>query len=183
MNKLIAIVGMCGSGKSVASEYYEKLGYQKVYFGGVTMDKLKEAGLEINPENERAMREGLRKEYGMAAYAIILLPKIEELLSKGNVILDGLYSWDELKVLKEKFSNLKVIAIVVNKDKRYSRLANREIRPFNNEEAKDRDITEIENLAKAGPIAFADYYILNDDNLDKYYKDLDDITKLISEED
>lgn len=183
MNKLIAIVGMCGSGKSIASDYYEQLGYQKVYFGGVTMAKLKEAGLEVNPENERAMREGLRKEYGMAAYAIILLPKIEELLSKGNVILDGLYSWDELKVLKEKFSNLKVIAIVVNKDKRYSRLANREIRPFNNEEAKDRDITEIENLAKAGPIAYADYYILNDDNLEKYYKDLDDITKLISEED
>ena len=183
MNKLIAIVGMCGSGKSIASDYYEELGYQKVYFGGVTMAKLKEAGLEINPENERAMREGLRKEYGMAAYAIILLPKIEELLSKGNVILDGLYSWDELKVLKEKFFNLKVIAIVVNKDKRYSRLANREIRPFNNEEAKDRDITEIENLAKAGPIAYADYYILNDDNLEKYYKDLDDITKFISEED
>ena len=183
MNKLIAIVGMCGSGKSIASDYYENLGYQKVYFGGVTMAKLKEAGLEVNPENERAMREGLRKEYGMAAYAIILLPKIEDLLSKGNVILDGLYSWDELKVLKEKFSNLKVIAIVVNKDKRYSRLANREIRPFNNEEAKSRDITEIENLAKGGPIAFADYYILNDDNLDKYYENLDDITKLISEED
>ena len=183
MNKIVAVVGMCGSGKSIASDYYEKLGYQKVYFGGVTMDKLKEKGLEVNPENERAMREGLRKEYGMAAYAILLLPKIEELLKYGNVILDGLYSWDELKVLKEKFSNLKVIAIVVNKDKRYARLANREIRPFNNEEAKDRDVTEIENLAKAGPIAFADYYILNDDNLDKYYKDLDDITKLISEED
>ena len=173
MNKLIAIVGMCGSGKSIASDYFENLGYQKVYFGGVTMAKLKEAGLEVNPENERAMREGLRKEYGMAAYAIILLPKIEELLSKGNVILDGLYSWDDLKV----------IAIVVNKDKRYARLANREIRPFNNEEAKDRDITEIENLAKAGPIAFADYYILNDENIEEYYKNLDDITKLISEED
>ena len=25
MNKIIAIVGMCGSGKSIASEYYEKL--------------------------------------------------------------------------------------------------------------------------------------------------------------
>ena len=183
MNKLVAIVGMCGSGKSVASAYYENLGYQKVYFGGVTMDKLKEAGLEINPENERAMREGLRKEYGMAAYAIILLPKIEELLSKGNVILDGLYSWDELKVLKEKFSNLKVIAIVVNKKTRYERLNSREIRPFNNEEAKMRDITEIENLAKAGPIAYADYYILNDENKEEFKKNLDNITKLISEED
>lgn len=183
MNKLIAIVGMCGSGKSIASEYYEKLGYKKVYFGGVTMDKLKEYGLEVNPENERAVREKLRKEYGMAAYATLLLPKIEELLSNGNVILDGLYSWDELKVLKEKFSNLKVIAVVVNKDKRYGRLASRVVRPLNNEEANTRDITEIENLAKGGPIAFADYYILNDDNLDKYYENLDNITKLISEED
>ena len=84
----------------------------------------------------------------------------------------------KIELLKEK-----EIAIVVNKDKRYSRLANRKIRPFNNEEARMRDITEIENLAKGGPIAFADYYILNDDNLDKYYEDLDKITKLISEED
>ena len=62
-------------------------------------------------------------------------------------------------------------------------MANRNVRPFNNEEARMRDITEIENLAKGGPIAFADYYVLNDDNLDKYYEDLDKITKLISEED
>ena len=44
MNKIIAIVGMCGSGKSVASDYLEKtLNYKKVYFGGVTMKKLQEA--------------------------------------------------------------------------------------------------------------------------------------------
>ena len=42
MNKIIAIVGMCGAGKSVACEYLESIGYKKVYFGGVTMDKLKE---------------------------------------------------------------------------------------------------------------------------------------------
>ena len=42
MNKIIAIVGMCGSGKSIASDYYEKQGFEKIYFGGVTLDKLKE---------------------------------------------------------------------------------------------------------------------------------------------
>jgi dephospho-CoA kinase len=31
MNKIIAIVGMCGSGKSVASELLENLGYKKVW--------------------------------------------------------------------------------------------------------------------------------------------------------
>ena len=41
---VVAIVGMCGSGKSVATDIFEnELGYKKVYFGGVTMEKLKEA--------------------------------------------------------------------------------------------------------------------------------------------
>ena len=116
MNKIIAIVGMCGSGKSIATEYYEKLGFKKVYFGGVTLEKLKESNLEINEKNERYMREHLRKEYGMGAYAIISLPIIKEYIKESNVIIDGLYSWDELKILKSEFNDdLCVLGIVVNK--------------------------------------------------------------------
>lgn len=184
MNRIIAIVGMCGSGKSIASEYYENLGWPKVYFGGVTMDVLKEEGLEVNPTNERMIRERLRKDYGMGAYAILLLPKIEEYASEGNVVLDGLYSWDELKILKENFGEkLAVISIVVDKRIRYDRLETRDIRPFNNEEANTRDVTEIENLAKGGPIAFADYYILNNGDLNEYMKELKRITSEILEGD
>ena len=179
MNKIIAIVGMCGSGKSIASDYYVNKGYQKVYFGGVTMDKLKEENLEINPENECMMRERLRAQYGMGAYAILLLPKIAKLLTEGNVVLDGLYSWDELKILKSEFPEMIVLAIIVDKKHRYERLSSRTIRPFNEIEANKRDINEIENLAKGGPIAFADYYILNNDNIESYYKDLDKVTKMI----
>ena len=179
MNKIIAIVGMCGSGKSIASDYYENRGYKKVYFGGVTMDQLKKEGLDVTPENEKMMRERLRSEYGMAAYAILSLPKIEEYAKTSNVVLDGLYSWDELVVLKEKFPDLKVISIVVDKEIRYNRLAVREVRPFTFEEAKNRDISEIENLAKGGPIAYADYFILNNGGMDIYTSELDRITKLI----
>lgn len=179
MNKIIAIVGMCGSGKSIASDYYENRGYKKVYFGGVTMDQLKKEGLDVTPENEKMMRERLRSEYGMAAYAILSLPKIEEYAKTSNVVLDGLYSWDELVVLKEKFSDLKVISIVVDKEIRYNRLSVREVRPFTFEEAKNRDISEIENLAKGGPIAYADYFILNNGGMDMYTSELDRITKLI----
>ena len=125
---LIAIVGMCGSGKSIASEYFEKMGYKKIYLGGITMDKLKEENLEVNPENEKMMREKLRKDYGMGAYALLSIPKIEELIKTDNVVLDGLYSWDELKILKEKYPNIKVISIVVDKNIRYERLTTREIR-------------------------------------------------------
>ena len=94
MKKLIAIVGMSGSGKSVASDYLEEKGFEKIYFGGVVLEEIKKRGLEVNPENEKLVRESLREEYGMSAMAKILLPKIEEVSSKKNTVLDGLYSWD-----------------------------------------------------------------------------------------
>lgn len=184
MNKIVAIVGMCGVGKSVASEILEDLGYKKVYFGGVTMEKMKEVGMEITPENEKFMREKLRSEYGMAAYAIILLPRIKELSQNSNVVLDGLYSWDELKILRDELGDkLNVIAVVADKKIRYDRLAVREVRPFTNDEAKNRDIAEIENIAKAGPIAYADYYIDNNHDLDSYKKRLYDILEDIGKKD
>ena len=180
MNKIIAIVGMCGSGKSVASELLENLGYKKVYFGGVTIDKLKEKGLEVNPENEKMMREKLREDLGMGAFAKILLPKIEEMAKTDNVVLDGLYSWDEYKILSDEFKNqLKTIAVVCDKNIRYDRLKIREIRPLTKKEADDRDLSEIENIAKAPPIAYADYFIFNNGTLDDYKKRLDEILEQI----
>ncbi len=178
MGKIVAIVGMCGSGKSIASKYFEDLGYKNVYFGGVTMEKLKEAGLEVTPENEKMMREKLRRELRMGAYAKVLLPRILELSKDYDVVLDGLYSWSELKILEEEF-DMRTIAIVCDKNLRYDRLSKRDVRPFNNEEAKKRDITEIENIEKAGPIAYADYFIYNNGSMEEYYKRLDEIIKLL----
>ena len=142
------------------------------------MDKLKEANLEVNPENEKMMREKLRRELGMGAYAKVLLPKILELSKDYDVVLDGLYSWSELKILEEEF-DMRTIAIVCDKSLRYDRLSKRDVRPFNNEEAKKRDITEIENIEKAGPIAYADYFIYNNGSMEEYYKRLDEIIKLL----
>ena len=175
MNKLYAIVGMCGSGKSIASDYLVSKGFNKVYFGGVTMDKLKEANLEVNPENEKMMREKLRSELGMGAFAIVLLPKIKECVNNGNTVLDGVYSYDEVKILKENFSELKIIAIVCDKDIRYDRLSIREVRSLTNEEASARDVAEVENIAKAPPIAMADYYILNNGTIEEYKNRLEEI--------
>ncbi len=180
MKKIVAIVGMCGSGKSVASDILVKRGWKKVYFGGVTMEKLQEEGLEVNPENEKMMRERLRKDLGMGAYAKILLPRIKEYAKDYDTVLDGLYSWEELKILKEELKdNLVVIAIVVDKETRYNRLSIREVRPLNSFEASSRDVAEIENISKAGPIAYADFYILNNGTYEEYGKRLDEILSIL----
>jgi len=168
MNKIVAIVGMCGSGKSVVTSVFNEMGEESVYFGGVTMDRLKELGLPRNEANERMVREGLRKEHGSAAFAKLLCPTIEEKVKHSNVALDGLYSWSEYKCLKDKFGDtLTVLAVVTNRNKRYERLAKREIRPLKPEEAKSRDYSEIENSEKGGPISIADIYLLNNASVDE----------------
>ena len=36
MNKLVAIVGMSGTGKSVVTDYLEEQNWKKLYLGGIT---------------------------------------------------------------------------------------------------------------------------------------------------
>lgn len=182
MKKLIAVVGMSGTGKSVATTYLEDGGYKKIYFGGVIYDKMKEAGIEITPDSQKEFRENLRKEQGMGVVAKLLLPKIEDAYNKGNTVLDGLYSWDEYLILKEKFKDLKLVCVCTDKKIRYNRVESRPDRPFNHEDIIKRDIAEIENSAKGGPIAFADYYILNNGNLSDFYKRLEEILESIEQE-
>ena len=163
MNKLVAVVGMSGTGKSVVTEYLEENGWAKLYFGGITYKLMEEAGIERTEDgkSEKEFREKLRAEHGPECYAIFLEPEIKEAIEKNNVVLDGLYSWYEYTYLIERFKDLKLICVVTDKELRYERVAERPDRPFDREAIKYRDISEIENLYKGGPIAFADYYILN----------------------
>ena len=180
MSQLLAVVGMSGSGKSVATDYLEKAGWTKIYFGGITYKLMKEAGIERTSDgkSEKEFREKLRKDYGPECYAKFLVPDIKEALKLGNVVLDGLYSWYEYKYLIERFPELKLLSIVVDKDLRYQRVANRVERPFTKKDIIYRDLSEIENLAKGGPIAYADYYLFNNGSLDEYYKRLLEIRGL-----
>ena len=75
--KVFAVVGMAGAGKSEAARVFEAGGYTRIRFGDVTDEEINNRGLIVNEENERMVREALRNEYGMAAYAILNRPKID----------------------------------------------------------------------------------------------------------
>ncbi|MBU2561605.1 MAG: AAA family ATPase [Nanoarchaeota archaeon] len=186
-HKIVCICGLTGAGKSVVSDWLVDKGFGFLRFGQITLDIVKERGLAPTEENERPIREEVRKKYGMGAYAILNIPKIEKLLEKGNVVGDGLYSWSEYKVLKEKYGDLLVIIAVYAPPKmRYARLSSRELksedtdlrhRPATWEQARSRDYAEIENIEKAGPIAMADYIIMNTSGIPAVYKQCEDILK------
>lgn len=164
--KLVSIVGMTGSGKSEVAKIFEKNGFKKIRFGDITDEEIKRRGLELNEQNERYIRQQLRKEHGMAAYAKLSLPKIDSLLKSGNVVIDGLYSWEEYTLLKERYgADFTVIAVWASPETRYERLTKRSVRPLTREEAISRDITELENTNKGGPIAMADFTLINESSL------------------
>jgi dephospho-CoA kinase len=165
MKQLLAIVGLPGSGKSEVVKLVEEKGFAKIYFGGMTIEKLKEENLEVNEQNERMMREKLRRDHGMAAYATLNLPKIKETLAKSSVVIDGLYSWEEYLVLKKEFPEMVVVAVYASPKTRSTRLANRPIRPLTPDQVLSRDHAQIENLHQAGPIAMADFTIVNEGDL------------------
>ncbi|MGA9694777.1 MAG: AAA family ATPase [Dehalococcoidales bacterium] len=122
--KVIALVGMAGSGKSEVARLFEKNGYRRIRFGDVTDIEVAKRGLPLNEANERQVREQLRRELGMAAYARLNLPRIDEALFNSNVIVDGLYSWEEYVLLKDYYGErLKLVAVYSSPNTRASRLA------------------------------------------------------------
>ena len=165
--KIVAFVGMSGSGKSVAVDYLTGKGVPKVYFGGMIYDEMERRGIERTPdgESEKKFREMIRETEGKDWVVRQVIKAVYKLVEAGQrrIVLDGVYSWTEYKTLKHEFPGLVTfVAIVVPKKLRYERVASRPDRPFNLEEIRERDRSEIENLEKGGPIAAADYYILNE---------------------
>jgi dephospho-CoA kinase len=154
---------MTGSGKSSIAAHLAAHDWTVIRFGQITMDELARRGLAVTPDNERSVREEIRAAEGMDAYARRLLPRIRAAMAAGPVVLDGLYSWSEYKHLHAQLgARLAVVAVFCPRAVRYARLAVRGERPLTPAEAEARDVAEIEHVEKGGPIAMADYTLLND---------------------
>ncbi len=76
----------------------------------------------------------------MAAYAKLSLPKIDRILESGSVVVDGLYSWEEYILMKDRYGGrFVVVAVWASPETRHLRLSKRPVRPLTREEAVSRD--------------------------------------------
>ena len=180
--KIVAFVGMSGSGKSVAVDYLTEKGVPRVYFGGMIYKEMEKRGIERTEdgESEKKFREMIRETEGKDWVVRQVIEETKDLIDAGQkrIILDGVYSWTEYKILKHEFPKMMTfLAVVVDKHLRYERVAKRPGRSFDAAAIRERDRSEIENLEKGGPIVAADYYVLNNGSIETLCEDVDKVLK------
>lgn len=179
---IIAACGLPAAGKTEITKFFLSKGFSKIYFGDITFDYMREHNIPVNEKNEREVREMMRKEHGMGAYAILNYPKIKKLYDEGkNVLLESFYSWEEYTFMKEKFGDeFIVVATFASPETRIKRLSTRKERPLSREDAISRDYSQIANLHQAGPIARADFMIVNESTLEYLNSELERIYNQIT---
>lgn len=180
--KLIAIVGLTGSGKSTAVDYFTNKGIPKVHFGNMAYEMMAERGIEQGEENEKTFRVKIREEQGPDVYARRIADQIQHLAAAGQhrVVVDGIYTWDEYVFMKHEFpGELSVVAVVAPKHLRYRWLEDRADRPQTPQVSIARDRHELQDIQKGGPIAAADYFVMNDGTIEHFYEQLDSVARAI----
>lgn len=173
---------MPGSGKGTCVDYLvSTYDWPSVYFGGMVYEEVERRGLDI-VKDEAFVRLDMRQREGMEVLAKRAADKVVDYKRQGQkvVVLDGLYSWSEYKHLEQSFgADFIVIAVVAPKSLRHERVISRKDvrRAYTLEQIKKRDVEEIENLEKGGPIANADYVLHNDSTPEELLANLDRLLK------
>lgn len=177
---IIAIVGLSGSGKTEAGKFFKEKKITTISFGSIINEHIDKNNLTHTEDLHKQLREDFRKQHGFEAMARLNQKKIKEALEHEQIIaIDGLYSWEEYLYLKKHFPNVSIylVALYVNKDLRYDRASKRSYRPALYGEK--RDINELTETNKGGPIAFADFVVMNNSSVNDLHNRLEEIYQAI----
>ena len=183
MSKVIALLGMPGSGKSEAIEYLmTRYKWPKIYFAQPTFDEMERRGMERTQANERLVREDLRNMHGEDYYAQEAVKKVEALPDAPVILLESFYSAPEYRVFKDRFRDaFLTIAIHARPSIRHERLLHRPERPLTLTQSEERDWAQLNRLTQGTPIALADYMIVNEGTKEEFCQALDQVIAKIEQ--
>lgn len=134
--KVIAVVGMPGSGKGEFSAIAQELGIPVVVMGDVIREEVAKQGLPPTDESMGVVAQRLRITYGMAAIAHVCIPVITS-KQEEVVLVDGVRGDAEVSQFSSAFPEFILVSIEAPLDLRFSRLSKR---------GRSDDLTDIAEL-------------------------------------
>jgi len=166
--RVIAISGMPGAGKGVATEAARKLGLEVLALGDVIREETERRGLKPTPENVGSVMLQVRRDEGPAVVAKRLIPKIEASRAR-LIVVDGVRSEEEVHELASRFEVL-TMSIHASPKTRFQRLLTRgrSDDPNTWETFFERDSREL-NVGLCKVIALADILLLNEGTIDELH--------------
>ena len=109
MKQLIILVGMPGSGKTTAASYFRRSGVSVFRMGELTEKILKEEKRPLNENEEKELREKIRRIYGEDIYAKDVWKRITGMKRKTDiVVIDGMRTYSEYKYFIQKYRKTKI---------------------------------------------------------------------------
>ena len=166
--RVIAISGLPGAGKGVASEAAKRLGFEVLVLGDVIREETERRGLEPTPQNIGNVMLQVRRDEGPAAVVKRLVPKIEASRSQ-TLVVEGVRSEDELRELKSRFEVF-TVAIHASPKTRFRRLLERgrsdDPKTWNT--FYERDSRELD-VGVCRVIALADVLLVNEGTIEELH--------------
>ena len=177
---ILAVVGMPGSGKTEASNFFREKDLPVISFSNVINDYIDKNKLEHNEVNHSKMRIEFREKYGNEAMAVLNKDAIAQELKNNNiVVIEGMRSWEEYLYLRKHYAKVRVYILAMYTDKklRYKRIAGRKTR--SHLYGEERDINELIETNMGPTIAFADIIVTNNFSLEELYEKLEEVYRVV----
>ena len=175
---MLIITGMPGAGKDEFVKVAKEFGFVDVHMGDTVkkyaaMNKIPLIDSEIG---KFATSE--RRDKGMDIWARRTAESIKD---PDKTVVDGLRNDEELSFFRDKFENVKVVAIYTNRQERFKRIIKRarEDDVKTEPEFYERDNREL-SWGIGRTISLSDYMIVNDRSLEEFKQDVREFFRMIT---
>jgi adenylate kinase len=177
---ILAIVGMPGSGKTEAGQFFKEKGLPIISFSKIINEYIDENGMKHDETTHSKLRREFREKHGNEAFAVLNEKKIKETLAKNPfLVIEGMRSWEEYTYLKKKFPKVRIYVLGLYADKklRYKRISSRKYR--SNLFGEERDVNELIETNMGPTIAFSDFLVKNDFSIEDLHDKLENVYRVI----
>ena len=185
---IIGITGTLGAGKGTIVDFLTKnKGFKHFSARALIVEEIEKRGLENNRDNMVVVANDLRNKYGSGYVAEELFKRALGLGS--NAVIESLRAVGEVELLRGK-ENFVLLAVDANPKTRYERISQRgtttdsvSFEKFLADEEKEMESTDPNKQNLRGCINMADFVIENSGTIEELNEKIEEILKIIENND